>query len=72
MNSTYIDRNKKLSVVDGYNFEGNVSKLIKILENVLKEHGKDTKCRVEVTGRFPHSWSSNIVLTNKEPKDEQN
>ena len=70
MSSTYIDRDKKLSVTEGFNFEGKVSKLIKILEGVLKEHGDDTKCSIEVTGRFGHSWSSNIVLTNKKPKDE--
>lgn len=71
MSSTYTDRNKNLSVNNGFNFEGKVSKLIKILEDVLKEHGQDTKCRIEATGRFPHDWSSNIVLTNKKPKDEQ-
>lgn len=71
MSSTYIDRDKNLSVNNGFNFEGKVSKLIKILEDVLKEHGEDTKCRIEVTGSFPHRWDSNIVLTNKKPKDEQ-
>lgn len=65
MSSTYIDKNKKLSVNGGFNFEGKVSELKKILENVLEEHGEDTECRIEVTGRFPHNWSSNIILTNK-------
>jgi hypothetical protein len=65
MKSTYIDRDKRLSVTEGFNFEGKVSKLKKILEDVLKEHGQDTKCRIEVTGRFPHDFSSNIVLINK-------
>jgi shikimate kinase len=65
MKTTYIDKNGKLSLIEGFNFEGKVSKLKKILEDVLKEHGQDTKCRIEVTGRFPHISSSNIVLTNK-------
>jgi hypothetical protein len=69
MKSTYIDRDKRLSVTEGFNFEGKVSKLKKILEDVLKEHGQDTKCRIEVTGRFPNDFSSNIVLTNKKQKD---
>ena len=71
MNSTYIDRSKMLSVNGGFNFEGKVSKLIKMLDDVLKEHGQDTKCRIEVTGRFPHDFSSNIVLTNKTNKIQQ-
>ena len=65
MKTTYIDKNGKLSLIEGFNFEGKVSELKKILEDVLKEHGQDTKCRIEVTGRFPHIWPSNIVLTNK-------
>jgi hypothetical protein len=65
MSSTYIDKNKKLSVNGGFNFEGKVSELKKILENVLEEHGKDAECRIEVIVRFPHNLSSNIVLTNK-------
>jgi hypothetical protein len=68
MNSTYIDRDKDLSVNGGFNFEGKVSKLIKMLEDVLKEHGQDTKCRIEVTGTSPYNFSSNIVLTNKTNK----
>ena len=71
MSSTYIDRDKNLSVNNGFDFEGKVSDLKKILEDVLKEHGEDTECRIEVFGSFPHRWSSNIVLTNKKPKDEQ-
>ena len=65
MSSTYIDKNKKLSVNGGFNFEGKVLELKKILENVLEEHGEDTECRIEATGIFPHNWSSNIILTNK-------
>lgn len=65
MSSTYIDKNKKLSVDGGFNFKGKVSELKKILENVIEEHGEDTECRIEVAVRFPHNLSSNIVLTNK-------
>lgn len=65
MSSPYIDKNKKLSVNKGFNFEGKVSELKKILENVLEEHGEDAECRIEVIVRFPYNLSSNIVLTNK-------
>ena len=68
MNSTYIDKDKKLSVNGLFYFEGKISELKKILENVLKEYGQDTECRIEVTGTFPHNFSSNIVLTNKTNK----
>jgi hypothetical protein len=41
MSSTYIDRDKNLSVNGGFNFEGKVSKLKKILEDVFNDDKKE-------------------------------
>ena len=65
MKTTYKDRNNKLSVHDGYDFNGKITDLIKILNDVVIEHGEDTTCKIEVSSTFPHRHSTNIVLTNK-------
>ena len=65
MKTTYIDRNNKLSIHDGFNFNGKITDLIKTLNDVVKEHGEDTTCEIEVSSSFPHRHNSNIVLTNK-------
>jgi hypothetical protein len=36
MKSTYIDRDKRLSVTEGFNFEGKVSKLKKNIRRCFK------------------------------------
>jgi len=69
MKTTYIDRNGKLSVHNGFNFNGKITDLIKILNDVVKEHGEDTTCGIEVSSSFPHRHSTNIVLTNKNKAD---
>jgi hypothetical protein len=70
MKTTYVDRDGKLSIHNGFNFNGKIIDLIKILNGVVKEHGGDTTCGIEVMSSFPHRHSTNIVLTNKTLKDE--
>ena len=65
MKTTYKDRDGRLSVHNGFNFNGKITDLIEILNDVVKEHGEDTTCKIETIGSFPHRFSSNIVLTNK-------
>ena len=69
MKTTYIDRNNKLSIHNGYNFSGKITDLIKTLSDVVKEFGEDTTCEIEVSSSFPHRHSTNIVLTNKKQNE---
>ena len=65
MKTTYLDKDQRLSVHKGFNFNGKITDLIEILNDVVKEHGEDTTCEIEVMGSFPHRHNTNIVLTNK-------
>ena len=52
MKTTYIDRDGKLSVHNGFNFNGKITDLIKILNDVVKEQGEDTTCKIEISSNF--------------------
>ena len=65
MKTTSIDRDGNLSVNGTFNFKGTLNDLKKIIDNTIKEYGKDTECKLNTFGSFPHVWSSHIIITNK-------
>lgn len=69
--SADFDRDGKLSVNRTFNFEGSILELKQIIDDVIAEYGNDTECRLATFGKFPHSWSSHLIITNKN-KDEKN
>lgn len=68
-NTASLDRDGNLSIDGTFNFEGDLIKLKEIIDNTIDEYGKDTKCKLALFGRFPHSWSSHLIITNKEIKN---
>lgn len=67
-NTAYLDRDGNLSIDETFNFEGSLSKLKQIIEDTIEEYGEDTQCKLALFGRFPHNWSSHLIITNKEYK----
>ena len=64
-NTAYLDKDNELTIKGTFNFEGSILEFKKIIDNVIEEYGDDTECKLVVTGRFPHNWSSKIIITNK-------
>lgn len=65
MKTTYTDRDGNLAVNGSFNFEGSVAKLRDILNDVIKEHGEDVECKLDVFSRFPHNHNSHIIIKEK-------
>jgi hypothetical protein len=63
-----LDRDGNLSINGTFNFEGSLVKLRKLIDNTIKEYGKDTKCKLNVFGTFPYIWNSHLIITNKKIK----
>lgn len=68
-NIVYLDRDGNLSVDGTFNFEGSILELKQIVDDVIEQYGEDTKCKLALFGRFPHNWSSHLIITNKELKN---
>jgi hypothetical protein len=68
-NIAYLDRDGKLSIDGTFNFEGSILELKQIIDDVIEQYGDDTKCKLALFGRFPHNWSSHLIITNKELKN---
>ncbi|GIV43898.1 MAG: hypothetical protein KatS3mg035_1021 [Bacteroidia bacterium] len=68
-NISYLDRDGNLSVDGTFNFEGSILELKQIVDDVIEQYGEDTKCKLALFGRFPHNWSSHLIITNKELKN---
>jgi hypothetical protein len=71
-NTAYIDRDGNLSIDGTFNFEGSLLKLKEIIEDTIEEYGEDTKCKLDLFGRFPHNWSSHLIITNKKHIHHEN
>lgn len=67
-NTAHIDRDKNLSVSGTFNFKGSLVQLREIIDSTIKEYGEDTECKLNTFGRFPNTWSAQIILTNKKLK----
>jgi hypothetical protein len=64
-NTAYLDRDGNLSIDGTFNFEGSILDLKRIIDNVIEEYGEDSKLKLNLFGRFPHNWSSHLIITNK-------
>ena len=48
MKTTSIDRQGNLAVIGSFNFEGSLLELRNMIDEVIKEHGEDTKCKIHI------------------------
>lgn len=62
METTHTDRDGNLSVNGTFNFKGSLIELRNIIDKTIGEYDKDTKCELATFGRFPHNWSSHIII----------